>query len=163
MNILITGANGFVGKNLKVRLKEIKEKKDKTRKIHIDEIYEFNKDTDLVVLEDYCQKVNFVYHIAGVNRPKKKEEFKQGNIDFTGVLLSMLKKYNNSSPILLSSSIQATLKGRYKNSEYGLSKLKSEKLLFDYSMETNNKVLVYRLPNLFGKWCKPNYNSVIAT
>lgn len=164
MKILITGSNGFVGKNLKVRLNEIKDGKDITRKnINIEEIFEYNRNTENVLLEEYCKNADFIFHLAGVNRPIKKEEFMQGNVDFTKTLLNTLKNYHNTSPVLLASSIQASLEGRYKNSEYGLSKLKGEKLLFDYAKETNCKVLVYRFPNLFGKWCRPNYNSVIAT
>ena len=158
MNMFITGSNGFVGTNPKFRFKEIKEGKDNTRKIKNNDIYEFNKNTDLVLLEEYCKNTDFVSHLAGVNRSKKNEGFER---NFTSVLLATLKKYKNPS-YFLSSSKQATLKGRFKNSEYEFSKLNGQELLFNYSKESGNKVLVYRLPNLFGKWCKPNYNSVIA-
>lgn len=163
MNILVTGANGFVGKNLVTNLCNIKDNKNRTRpNIKIDEIFYYDKDSTKEQLEFYCQKADFVFHLAGINRPKDNKEFQEGNVDFTTLLLNTLKKYQNHAPIMLSSSIQATLIGRY-NSEYGQSKKEAEKLLFKYSKETNVKVYVYRFPNLFGKWCNPNYNSVVAT
>ncbi|MBR4950310.1 MAG: capsular polysaccharide biosynthesis protein CapF [Clostridia bacterium] len=164
MNILITGANGFVGKNLSAALSNIKEGKDRTRpNIKIDEIYLFDIDTDKKLLDLYCQKADFVFNLAGVNRPQNSEEFMEGNFGFASLLLETLKKNNNTCPVMLSSSIQATLEGRYKDGEYGKSKKAGEDLFFEYGEKTGAKVLVYRFPNLFGKWCRPNYNSVIAT
>lgn len=163
MKILVTGAKGFVGKNLVASLKNIKEGKDKTRNICIEAIYEYDIDSNLEDLESYCKDSNFIFNLAGVNRPQNDEEFMEGNFGFASILLDTLKKYNNKSSIMLSSSIQATLIGRYEGSEYGKSKLAGEELFFNYSKETNTKVLVYRFPNLFGKWCRPNYNSAVAT
>ena len=163
MKILVTGAKGFVGQNLVANLKNIKEGKNRTRDIQIDEIYEYDLTSTLEELESYCKECDFVFHLAGVNRPKNEEEFMQGNFGFTSMLLDTLKKYENTCPIMLSSSIQATLIGRYGESDYGKSKLAGEQLMFDYESETGAKVLVYRFPNLFGKWCRPNYNSVVAT
>lgn len=164
MNILVTGAGGFVGKNLIANLKNIKENKNRTRPdLKIDEIYEYELTTEPKLLELYCEKADFVFHLAGVNRPKNNEEFMTGNFGFTETLLSTLKKYHNCCPVMLSSSIQATLIGRYGTSDYGRSKLAGEELLFSYGEETGAKVLVYRFPNLFGKWCRPNYNSAVAT
>lgn len=165
MNILVTGANGFVGKNLVVTLENIKNGNDKTYQdeLKIDEIFCYDRESTLEDLENYTKKADFVFHLAGVNRPKDSKEFFEGNVDLTDTLLSMLKKHNNKAPIMLSSSIQASLEGRYKDSPYGISKLEGEKLLFEYGKENDIKVIVYRLPNLFGKWCKPNYNSVVAT
>lgn len=164
MNILITGAKGFVGKNLAANLKNIKENKNRTRPgIQIGEIYEYDMDTDPALLDAYCANADFVFHLAGVNRPKNNEEFMSGNFGFTSVLLETLKKYNNRAAVMLASSIQATLLGRYGQSDYGKSKLAGEELLFRYAQETGAKVLVYRFPNLFGKWCRPNYNSAVAT
>ena len=163
MNILITGANGFVGKNLTSALMNIKEGKDRTHSdIQIDELYLYDIDSSAELLEEACENANFVFNLAGVNRPKNQEEFMQGNFGFANQLLTTLKKYNNTCPVMLASSLQATLIGRY-DSEYGRSKKAGEDLFFEYSNETGAKVLVYRFPNLFGKWCKPNYNSVIAT
>lgn len=163
MNILVTGAKGFVGRNLVESLKNIKESKDKTRNISINKIYEYDIDTNPSLLDEYCKDCSIVYNLAGVNRPKAEKEFMEGNFGFASTLLDTLKKYNNNCPIMLSSSIQATLLGRYANSEYGKSKLAGEELFFNYSKETDAKVKVYRFPNLFGKWCRPNYNSAIAT
>ncbi|MBO5359163.1 MAG: NAD-dependent epimerase/dehydratase family protein [Clostridia bacterium] len=162
MKILVTGANGFVGKNLVEALKNIKGGKDKTRNITVDEIYCFDIDTDPSVLETACQNADFVFNMAGVNRPQNNDEFMQGNFGFASTLLSTLKKYNNTCPVMLASSVQATLIGRY-DSDYGRSKKAGEDLFFGYAEETGAKVLVYRFPNLFGKWCRPNYNSAVAT
>jgi Nucleoside-diphosphate-sugar epimerases len=163
MNILVTGAQGFVGKNLVANLKNIKENKNRTRpNIHIDDIYEYDIDTDKSLLDEYCAKADFVFNLAGVNRPKDNAEFMAGNFGFASELLGTLKKHGNKCPIMLSSSLQATLIGRY-DGEYGRSKLAGENLFFDYSAETGAKVYVYRFPNLFGKWCRPNYNSAVAT
>ena len=164
MKILVTGAKGFVGKNLVANLKNIQENKNRTRpELKIDEIYEYDIDTDSALLEEYCEKADFVFNLAGVNRPKEVSEFMEGNFGFASILLETLKKYRNTCPIMLSSSIQATLMGRFGTSEYGKSKLAGEELFFDYGKETGAKVLVYRFPNLFGKWCRPNYNSAVAT
>ena len=164
MKILVTGSKGFVGRNLVESLKNIQSNKDRTRpNINIEEIYEFDVDTDISLLDEYCKKCDFVFNLAGVNRPKDTAEFMEGNFGFASTLLDTLKKYNNKCPVMLSSSIQATLIGRYEGSDYGKSKLEGEKLFFNYSKENNSKVLVYRFPNLFGKWCRPNYNSVVAT
>ena len=164
MNILITGANGFVGKNLTEALKNIKDGKDRTRPdISVDELWLYDIDTPETVLEEACQKADFVFNLAGVNRPQNPEEFMQGNFGFSERLLETLKKYGNTCPVMLSSSIQATLIGRYGEGEYGKSKRAGEELFFAYAEETGAKVLVYRFPNLFGKWCRPNYNSAVAT
>ena len=164
MNILVTGAKGFVGKNLVENLKNIKENKNRTRpEIQIDEIYEYDILSTEKELELYCSKADFVFNLAGVNRPENNEEFMHGNLGFASLLLETLKKYNNFCPVMLASSIQATLKGRFENSEYGRSKKAGEDLFFDYGEATGTKVLVYRFPNLFGKWCRPNYNSAVAT
>lgn len=163
MNILITGAKGFVGKNLVENLKNIKDNKNRTRpNIRIDEIYEYDIDSITESLDEYCQKADFVFNLAGVNRPQNPDEFMQGNFGFASTLLDMLRKYNNTCPVMISSSIQATCIGRY-DSDYGRSKKAGEELIFAYGAETGAKVLVYRFPNLFGKWCRPNYNSVVAT
>lgn len=163
MNILVTGAKGFVGKNLCESLKSIRDGKDRTRlNIKIEEIFEYDIDTEPSLLDEYCQKADFVFNLAGVNRPQNAEEFMQGNFGFASVLLDALKKHKNSCPVMFSSSIQATLVGRY-DGEYGRSKKAGEDLAFAYAEETGAKVLVYRFPNLFGKWCRPNYNSAVAT
>ena len=163
MKILVTGAKGFVGKNLCAALKNIRDGKDRTRPdIHISEIYEYDVDTAPALLDKYCQKADFVFNLAGVNRPQKPEEFMQGNFEFSNTLLDSLKKYANNCPVMISSSIQATCIGRY-DSEYGRSKKAGEELIFAYGEETGARVLVYRFPNLFGKWCRPNYNSAVAT
>lgn len=162
MNILVTGAKGFVGKNLCAALKNIRDGKDRTRNIKIDEIFEYDIDTEKSLLDGFCKNSDFVFNLAGVNRPKETAEFMQGNFGFASTLLDALKKHNNKCPVMLSSSIQATLIGRY-DSDYGRSKKAGEDLFFKYSEETGAKVLVYRFPNLFGKWCRPNYNSAVAT
>ena len=164
MNILITGAQGFVGKNLVANLKNIAQGKNRTRpNLHIDEIYSYDLDIDPALLAGYCARADFVFHLAGVNRPQNNEEFMEGNFGFSSTLLNTLKQAGNKCPVLLSSSIQATLIGRYGKSDYGRSKLAGEELFFAYGQETGAPVLVYRFPNLFGKWCRPNYNSVVAT
>ena len=162
MNILVTGAKGFVGKNLCAALKNIRDNKDRTRNIKIEEIFEYDIDTEKALLDGFCERADFVVNLAGVNRPKDAAEFMQGNFGFASELLNTLKKHNNKCPVMLSSSIQATLIGRY-DSDYGRSKKAGEELFFKYSEETGAKVLVYRFPNLFGKWCRPNYNSAVAT
>ena len=163
MNILITGAKGFVGRNLTENLKNIRDGKNRTRSLEINEIFEYDIDTDPALLKTYCQKADFVFNLAGVNRPENQEEFMQGNFGFASTLLETLKACGNACPVMLSSSIQATLIGRYGQSDYGKSKLAGEELFFAYGEETGAKVLVYRFPNLFGKWCRPNYNSAVAT
>jgi UDP-2-acetamido-2,6-beta-L-arabino-hexul-4-ose reductase len=148
MKILVTGAKGFIGKNLVVELKNRK----------YTDIFEYDKETDPSLLEEYCKKADFVFHLAGVNRPKDQSEFMEGNFGFTSALLNALKKYKNNCPVMISSSIQAEL-----DNPYGKSKKAGEELLFEYSKETGAKVLIYRFPNVFGKWCRPNYNSAVAT
>ena len=163
MNILITGAAGFVGKNLTAALQNIKDGKDRTHPaLSIGELYLYDIDTDPALLDGYCQKADFVFHLAGVNRPKDPAEFMAGNFGFSSTLLETLKKHGNTCPVVLSSSIQATLIGRY-DSDYGRSKKAGEELFFGYAKETGATVYVYRFPNLFGKWCRPNYNSAVAT
>ena len=163
INILVTGAKGFVGKNLVASLKNVRDGKDKTHPaLSIGEIYEYDIDTDPSLLDEYCEKANFVFNLAGVNRPQDPKEFMEGNFGFASTLLETLKKYNNTCPIMVSSSIQATCIGRY-DSDYGRSKKAGEELIFDYAKKSGAKVLVYRFPNLFGKWCRPNYNSAVAT
>ena len=164
MNILITGAAGFGGKNLRAALHCLQNGTDRTRPgLAIGELYLYDKDSPAALLEEACQKADFVFNLAGVNRPKEQEEFMEGNFGFASTLLDTLKKYKNTCPVMLSSSIQATLVGRYAQGGYGLSKKAGEELFFRYGEETGAKVLVYRFPNLFGKWCRPNYNSVVAT
>lgn len=164
MNILVTGAKGFVGKNLVAQLRTIAEGKNKSYgEINIGEIYEYDIDSTLEQLDDYCRKADFVFNLAGVNRPQNPEEFMQGNFGFASTLLDTLKKYGNNCPVMLSSSIQATLVGRYADGDYGKSKKAGEELFFEYGANSGAKVLVYRFPNLFGKWCRPNYNSAVAT
>ena len=163
MNILITGAAGFVGKNLTAALQAIRDGKDRTHpELKIGELYLYDIDSPNELLEEACAKADFVFNLAGVNRPQNQEEFMQGNFGFASTLLNTLKKHNNCCPVMISSSIQATCIGRY-DSEYGRSKKAGEELLFAYGKETGAKVLVYRFPNLFGKWCRPNYNSAVAT
>ncbi len=163
MNILITGAKGFAGKNLCAALEAIQTGKDRTRPgLQVDALYPFDTDTDPALLDTYCRQADFVFHLAGVNRPQDPAEFMRGNFGFTGTLLDTLKRCGNTCPVMLSSSIQATCVGRY-DSDYGRSKKAGEDLLFAYGRETGARVLVYRLPNLFGKWCRPNYNSAVAT
>ncbi len=163
MKILVTGAKGFVGKNLRSALKNIKEGKDKTHpNLVIDKIFEYDIDSNESDLKLFTKEADFVFNLAGVNRPQNKEDFLKGNFGFAETLLNLLKENNNTAPVMISSSIQATLIGRY-DSDYGRSKKAGEELMFEYSKETGAKVLVYRFPNLFGKWCKPNYNSAVAT
>ena len=164
MNILVTGAKGFVGRNLCENLKNIRDGKNRTRPaLCVENVFEYDLDTDPALLDEYCAKADFVFNLAGVNRPKEQSEFMQGNFGFASTLLDTLKKHGNTCPVMLSSSIQATLIGRYGQSDYGKSKLAGEELFFAYAKETGAPVLVYRFPNLFGKWCRPNYNSAVAT
>lgn len=164
MKILVTGAKGFVGKNLCANLRNIQDGKDRRfPNLKIDEVYEYDIDTDPTLLDVYCQKADFVFNLAGVNRPKEASEFMEGNFGFASTLLDTLKKYGNKCPVMLSSSQQASLTGRFGNSEYGRSKKAGEDLFLKYQEETGAKVLIYRFPNLFGKWCRPNYNSAVAT
>lgn len=164
MNILVTGAKGFVGKNLVAQLHNIRDGKARWYPVTGDlTVYEYDVDSDPAELDTYCREADFVFNLAGVNRPKDQSEFMKGNFGFASVLLDTLKKYGNKCPVMLSSSIQATLMGRYAASDYGRSKLAGEELFFGYAEETGARVLVYRFPNLFGKWCRPNYNSAVAT
>ena len=164
MNILVTGAKGMVGTALVNNLKNIRDGKNKTRpNLQIEEIFEYDLDSTPAELDEYCQKADFVFNLAGVNRPESPEDFMKGNFGFASELLNGLKKHNNKATIMLSSSIQATLAGRFGNSEYGRSKKAGEDLFLEYGKETGAKVLVYRFPNLYGKWCRPNYNSAVAT
>ena len=165
MKILVTGAHGFVGRNLVSQLRNIRDGKARNYALSGEEleIFEYDVDTDPSLLDDYCRQADFVFNLAGVNRPKDTSEFMKGNFGFASTLLETLKKYGNKCPVMLASSIQATLVGRYAASDYGRSKLAGEELFFAYSRETGAKVLVYRFPNLFGKWCRPNYNSAVAT
>lgn len=163
MRILVTGAKGFVGKNLCAQLNNIKEGKARNYPVMVSEVMEYDLDADPALLDLYCRKADFVFNLAGVNRPKERSEFMEGNFGFASTLLDTLKRHGNRCPVMLSSSIQATLAGRFGTSEYGKSKKAGEELFFAYSQETGAKVLVYRFPNLYGKWCRPNYNSVVAT
>jgi UDP-2-acetamido-2,6-beta-L-arabino-hexul-4-ose reductase len=164
MKILVTGAKGFVGKNLCANLRNIEEGKDRRfPELSIEDIYEYDLGNTQDQLEAWCVDCDFVFNLAGVNRPQNQEEFMQGNFGFASTLLDTLKKHHNTCPVMLSSSQQASLTGRFGNSEYGRSKKAGEDLFLDYSKETGAKVLIYRFPNLFGKWCRPNYNSAVAT
>ena len=164
MRILVTGAKGFVGKNLCATLYNIKDGKDRTRpNLKIEEVFEYDIDTDPAQFDDFCKEADFVFNLAGVNRPKDTSEFMEGNFGFASTLLDTLKKYGNTCPVMLSSSQQASLTGRFGDSKYGLSKKAGEDLFLKYQEETGAKVLIYRFPNLFGKWCRPNYNSAVAT
>lgn len=164
MNILVTGAKGFVGRNLCETLKTLQDGRNKAHSgLSVNNIFEFDIETDYALLDKYCEQADFVFNLAGVNRPIDNAEFMAGNFGFASALLNKLKKHGNKCPVLLSSSIQATLIGRYGTSDYGKSKLAGEQLFFQYARETNTNVLVYRFPNLFGKWCRPNYNSAVAT
>ena len=165
MKILVTGAKGFVGKNLCAQLNNIKEGKCVIPGLtgNLEAVYEYDIDSTVEDLDRFCSNCDFVFNLAGVNRPQTPEEFMQGNFGFASLLLDTLKKHGNACPVMISSSIQATLAGRFGTSEYGKSKKAGEELMFDYEKETGAKVLVYRFPNLFGKWCRPNYNSAVAT
>ena len=164
MKILVTGAKGFVGRNLCAQLRNIQDGKAKCYgDVVVEAVYEYDIDSTAAELDAYCRDCDFVFNLAGVNRPKTQEEFMQGNFGFASLLLDTLRKYHNACPVMISSSVQATLAGRFGNSEYGRSKKAGEELMFSYAEQTGAKVLVYRFPNLFGKWCRPNYNSAIAT
>lgn len=163
MNILVTGAKGFVGKNLCAQLKNILEGKARNYPVEIDKVFEYDIDSTPEQLDRYCREADFVFNLAGVNRPDNPEDFRKGNFGFASTLLDTLKKHGNCCPVMLSSSIQATLIGRYAGHPYGESKKAGEELFFDYAETTGAKVLVYRFPNLFGKWCRPDYNSAVAT
>ena len=164
MHVLVTGAKGFVGKNLCSQLNNIKEGKDRRfPKLKIEEVFEYDLDSTHEELDVWCKKADFVFNLAGVNRPKEQSEFMEGNFGFASILLETLKKHGNRCPVMLSSSQQASLTGRFGNSEYGRSKKAGEDLFLKYQEEAGAKVLIYRFPNLFGKWCRPNYNSAVAT
>jgi UDP-2-acetamido-2,6-beta-L-arabino-hexul-4-ose reductase len=164
MKILVTGAKGFVGRNLCANLRNIQEGKDRRfPDLSIEEVFEYDLNTDPALLDEFCAKADFVFNLAGVNRPQNQEEFMQGNFGFASTLLDTLKKYKNTCPVMLSSSQQASLTGRFGNSEYGRSKKAGEDLFLEYGKETSAEVHIYRFPNLFGKWCRPNYNSAVAT
>ena len=163
MKILVTGAKGFVGKNLVETLKCIRDGKKRDTSLVINEIYEYDKDNSTEDLERFCADCDFVFNLAGVNRPKDETEFNVGNYGFAEILLDCLRSHGNFCPVMLSSSIQASLMGQYADSPYGKSKLAGEDVFFKYGEETGARVLVYRFPNLFGKWCRPNYNSAVAT
>lgn len=164
MKILVTGAKGFVGKNLCCQLNNIREGKARCYgELQVDEVFEYDIDSTPEQLDSWCKECDFVFNLAGVNRPKDNDEFMAGNFGFASILLDTLKKHHNTCPVMLSSSQQASLTGRFGNSEYGRSKKAGEDLFLEYGKETGAKVLVYRFPNLYGKWCRPNYNSAIAT
>ncbi|MBQ4299334.1 MAG: NAD-dependent epimerase/dehydratase family protein, partial [Bacteroidales bacterium] len=163
MKILVTGAKGFVGRNLCAQLKNIRDGKARNYAVSVAEIFEYDLDSTPEQLDEWCAAADFVFNLAGVNRPQNQEEFMAGNFGFASTLLDTLKKHGNTCPVMLSSSQQASLTGRFGNSEYGRSKKAGEDLFLEYGRETGAKVLVYRFPNLFGKWCRPNYNSAVAT
>lgn len=163
MKVLVTGARGFVGKNLCSQLNNIKDGKARNYPVDIDAVFEYDIDSTVEELNRYCSEADFVFNLAGVNRPENPDDFKKGNFGFASTLLNTLKKYGNACPVMLSSSIQATLIGRYAGHPYGESKRAGEELFLDYAKETGARILIYRFPNLFGKWCRPNYNSVVAT
>ena len=164
MRILVTGAKGFVGRNLCANLRNIQEGKDRRfPELSIEAVYEYDLDSTPEQLDEYCKNANFVFNLAGVNRPQNQEEFMQGNFGFASTLLDTLKKHGNTCPVMLSSSQQASLTGRFGNSEYGRSKKAGEDLFLEYGKETGARMLIYRFPNLFGEWCRPNYNSAVAT
>ena len=163
LKILVTGARGFVGKNLCAQLNNIREGKARNYPVCVDEVFEYDLGSTSEELDRYCREADFVFNLAGVNRPKDNDEFMQGNFGFASTLLDTLRHHGNTCPVMLASSIQATLIGRYGQSDYGRSKLAGEELFFGYGRDTGSKVLVYRFPNLFGKWCRPNYNSAVAT
>lgn len=163
MKILVTGAKGFVGRNLCARLKNIRDGKTRNEGIEIEEVFEYDIDSTPEELDLYCKEADFVFNLAGVNRPENPEDFRKGNFGFASTLLDTLKKYGNKCAVMLSSSIQASLIGRYAGHPYGESKKAGEDLFFEYAKDTGANVLVYRFPNLFGKWCRPNYNSAVAT
>ena len=163
MKILVTGAKGFVGRNLCAQLGNIRAGKAKNYGVSVSEVFAYDVDSTAEELEKYCAEADFVFNLAGVNRPQNTEEFMQGNFGFASTLLDTLKRHGNTCPVMLSSSQQASLTGRFGNSEYGRSKKAGEDLFLDYGRETGARVLVYRFPNLFGKWCRPNYNSAVAT
>lgn len=164
MKILVTGAKGFVGKNLCAELKNIRAGKARCwGNLIVDDVFEYDIDSNADELDTWCSKCDFVFNLAGVNRPENQDEFMQGNFGFASMLLDTLKKHKNTCPVMLSSSAQASLMGRFGNSEYGRSKKAGEDLFFDYANENGAKILIYRFPNLFGKWCRPNYNSAVAT
>ena len=164
MKILVTGSQGFVGRNLVSQLRNIQEGKARCYgDLTVSAVYEYDIDSTPEELEVYCRDCDFVFNLAGVNRPQSQEEFMRGNFGFASTLLNTLKIHHNNCPVMISSSIQATLAGRFGTSEYGKSKKAGEELMFEYGKETGAKVLVYRFPNLFGKWCRPNYNSAVAT
>ncbi len=163
MRILVTGANGFVGKNLCATLKTIKDGKNKKHNLNIEEVLEYDITSAEDELNDYCRRADFVFNLAGVNRPKDETEFDEGNAQFVKKLVDTLESHKNFCPVMLSSSVQATLCGRFADSKYGISKLSGEKILFEYCERTGAKAFVFRFPNLFGKWCRPDYNSVVAT
>lgn len=163
MKILVTGAKGFVGRNLCAQLRNIRDGKARNYPVRVDEVMEYDIDSTPEELDRYCAEADFVFNLAGVNRPKDPGEFMEGNFGFASKLLDTLRRHGNTCPVMLSSSIQATLIGRYGTSDYGKSKLEGEELFFEYGRQTGARVLVYRFPNLFGKWCRPNYNSAVAT
>ncbi len=163
MKVLVTGAKGFVGRNLCAQLRNIRDGKARNYPVVIDDVFEYDVDSPAGDLDRFCAQADFVFNLAGVNRPKDNGEFMEGNFGFASQLLDTLRRHGNTCPLMLASSIQASLQGRYASSDYGKSKLAGEELFFDYGAKTGAKVLVYRFPNLFGKWCRPNYNSAVAT